>query len=343
MLKTTMLPHSRVATLKPIIVILGPTAIGKTRVSIDVAKALDTDILTADSRQVYRGMDIGTDKPTLPERQGVSHQLIDLADPDQHFTTGDYRRHAITAIEKIHNNGQIPLIAGGTGLYIQALLHGLWPGPPANWDLRKALDTQAQEKGSAYVHQQLSRVDPVLAKRVHPNDYVKIQRGLEVYQALGMPLSQVHQRHNFQETPYHALVIGLNMKRELLYQRIESRVELEIEKGLIQETQQLLDRGYHRTLSSMTSLGYRQMAGFLAGDYSYEEAVRLLKRDTRHFAKRQITWFRRETSTQWLHVEEQESKEHIAKRILHCVDPFLSELMKKSTQSSEPMVSFVNS
>ena len=343
MVKTRMLSVPLIQEFKPVVVIMGPTAIGKSRIAIEVARALGTEILTADSRQVYRGMDIGTDKPTMLERQGVPHQLIDLVDPDQHFNVGDYRHYAVSAIEKLHQQGQIPLIAGGTGLYIQTLLHGLWSGPPANWDLRKQLDIQAQEKGSAYIHQQLSRVDPMLAKHVHPNDYVKIQRGLEVYQALGIPLSEVHQRHGFQESPYHALVIGLSMERDRLYQRIESRVELEIEKGLIQETQQLLDQGFDRDLSSMKSLGYRQMSGFIAGDYTYDEAVRILKRDTRHFAKRQITWFRRESSTEWLHIENQEPSTHVAERIHHHVNTFLSELNDRHPQPSKDVLSLANS
>ncbi len=330
-------------SVKPIIVLLGPTAIGKSRIAIEVAKVLGTEILTADSRQVYRGMDIGTDKPTMAEQQGVPHQLIDLVDPDQHFTVGDYRQHATTAIENVHKQRQIPLIAGGTGLYIQALLHGLWAGPPANWELRKQLEGQAQEKGSPYVHQQLTLVDPVLAQHVHPNDFVKIQRGLEVYHALGIPLSEAHQRHSLQESPYHALVIGLNMERDCLYQRIDSRVKLEIEKGLIPETQQLLEQGYHRSLSSMTSLGYRQMAGFLSGEYSYDEAVRLLMRDTRHFAKRQITWFRKETSTQWIQIEKGESTAHVTEKALQHVHAFTSNLETRSSYNSKPMLSLANS
>ncbi len=343
MLQTTMLPQSVLIETKPVIVLVGPTAIGKSRIAIEVAKALGTEILTADSRQVFRGMDIGTDKPTLMERQGIPHQLIDLVEPDQHFTVGDYRQHATTAIDKVHKQGQIPLIAGGTGLYIRALLHGLWEGPPANWEFRKHLSLQVQEKGSAYVHQQLSRVDPVLAQHVHPNDYVKIQRGLEVYQALGIPLSEVHRTHSFQETPYQSLVIGLTMDREHLYRRIESRVELEIDKGLIQETERLLDQGFPRSLSSMTSLGYRQIAGFLAGEYSYDEAICLLKRDTRHFAKRQLTWFRREPTTQWLQVEQEEAATHVSERILHYLDTFVARLQEGGSHSSHPVASLTNS
>ncbi|GJL56374.1 MAG: tRNA dimethylallyltransferase [Nitrospirales bacterium] len=314
------------STSSPVIVLTGPTAIGKSRIAIEVATALETEILTADSRQVYRGMDIGTDKPTMTERQGVPHQMLDLVNPDEHFTVGDYRQLATATIDRLHQQGKVPLIAGGTGLYIRALLHGLWSGPAANWELRKQLDSEAQEKGVAYVHQRLSRVDPELAKRLHPNDYVKVQRGLEVYHALGVPLSEAHHRHGFQDTPYHALIIGLNMERECLYQRINARVELEIEKGLIQETRQLLDQGFHRDLSSMKSLGYRQIAAFIAGDCAYEEAVRILKRDTRHFAKRQMTWFRKEPNITWIQREKQEFPRDIADRVLEHVHTFLSTL-----------------
>ncbi|WP_447969585.1 tRNA (adenosine(37)-N6)-dimethylallyltransferase MiaA [Nitrospira sp. M1] len=327
---------------KPVIALIGPTAIGKSRIAIEVAKALETEILTADSRQVYRGMDIGTDKPTMTERQGVPHQLIDLVNPDEHFNVGEYRDHAASSIKQLHQQGKIPLIAGGTGLYIRALLHGLWSGPAANWDLRKQLDCEAHEKGVAYVHQQLSLVDPELAKRLHPNDYVKVQRGLEVYHALGVPLSEAHHRHGFQEAPYHALIIGLNMERECLYQRIDARVELEIAKGLIQETQQLLDQGFHRELSSMKSLGYRQMAAFIDGDCPYDEAVCTLKRDTRHFAKRQLTWFRKEPNVTWLDLQKYESPTHIADRILGHVHSFLSTLNHGEAYNSTHMASSAN-
>ena len=338
-----MVSDSSIRPVEPVIVLMGPTAIGKSRVAIEIAKELETEILTADSRQVYRGMDIGTDKPTLQERQGIPHRLIDLVNPDQHFSVGDYRQHARHMIEGLHKHGKIPLVAGGTGLYIRTLLHGLWTGPPANWDLRKQLDLQAREKGAAYVHRQLSQVDPALARRLHPNDYVKVQRGLEVYHALGIPLSDAHQQHNFQEAPYHALVIGLRMEREHLYQRIDDRVEREIEKGLIDETQRLLAEGYHRHLSSMTSLGYKQMAGYLMGEYSYEEAVRILKRDTRHFAKRQITWFRKEPSVQWLNVAAHESATDVASRALEVIQGFLTHLHDNAPQNLEAVPSHTHS
>ena len=312
--------------LKPVLVLLGPTAIGKSRVAIDVAKEMNTEILTADSRQVYRGMDIGTDKPTITERQGVPHHLIDLVDPDQPFNVGDFRRYAVKEIDRLHLQGKVPLIAGGTGLYIRALLRGLWSGPAADWTFRDRLTREAKEKGDTFLYQELMKVDPVLAQQLHPRDHVKIQRGLEVFHLLGTPLSQAHQRHGFQEVPYQSLVIGLTTEREHLYKRIEARVELEIAKGLVQETQQLMDRGFSRTLRSMTSLGYRQFSGFLAGEYSYNEAVLLLKRDTRHFAKRQMTWFRKEPCIYWVHVDEADSTDQVADRVLFRFREFLSTL-----------------
>ncbi len=307
----------------PLVAIVGPTAIGKSRIGVEIAKVLHTEILTADSCQVYQGMDIGTDKPTSAERQGVPHRLIDLVAPDQAFNIGDFRRHALQDISRLHNQGLLPLVVGGTGLYIRGLLRGLCPGPPANWPIRQALTQEAKEQGWPFLFQKLQHVDPELAQRLHPNDQPKLLRGLEVYHTLGIPLSKVQQQHQFQESPYPFLLIGLSMERQTLYHRIETRVELEIEKGLVKETQQLMEQGYSRTLGSMKGLGYRQFSGYLAGEYSYEEAVRLLKRDTRHFAKRQMTWFRKEPAIQWLTVEESAAPESTANQILTMIDKFL--------------------
>jgi tRNA dimethylallyltransferase len=323
-----------ITALKPVVVLVGPTAIGKSQVAIEMAKEMGTEVLTADSRQVYRGMDIGTDKPTIAERQGIPHQLIDLVDPDQLFNVGDFRRHAVQEIDRLHQQGKIPLIAGGTGLYIRAVLRGLWSGPAADWTFRNRLTQEAKEKGEWFLYQELKKVDPQLAQQLHPRDHVKIQRGLEVFHLLGTPLSQSHQRHGFQEIPYLPFMIGLTMERESLYKRIEARVELEIVKGLLQETQELLNRGFSRTLRSMTSLGYRQISGYLDGEYSYDEAVCLLKRDTRHFAKRQMTWFRKEPSIHWLHVDENESSRQAADRVLLRCHEFLSKL--KDSKSARP-------
>lgn len=320
-----------IQTHKPLVAIVGPTAIGKSRIGVEIAKALHTEVLTADSCQVYRGMDIGTDKPTIQERQGVPHQLIDLIAPDQSFNVGDFRRHALQEISRLHDKGLLPLVVGGTGLYIRGLLRGLCPGPPANWPIREALTQEAQEKGGAFLHKKLQQVDPELAQRLHPNDQPKVLRGLEVYQTLGIPLSKVQHQHQFQESPFPFLLIGLTMERQTLYRRIEARVDVEIEKGLVQETQGLMQQGYARHLGSMKGLGYRQFSGYLEGEYSYEEAVGLLKRDTRHFAKRQMTWFRKEPEIHWITLEESDIPTQAANRILTTIENFLCSLKSSQT------------
>jgi tRNA dimethylallyltransferase len=312
-----------ITTWKPVVAIVGPTAIGKSRIGIDVAKTFNTEILTADSRQVYRDMNIGTDKPTVAEQQGIPHRLIDLVDPDQSFNVGDFRHHATQEISRLHRQGLLPLVIGGTGLYIRAILRGLCSGPPANWAVRNELAQEAKTKGPTFLHEKLQEVDPDLARRLHPHDQPKIQRALEVYRILGIPLSVVHQQHRFDDAPYPSLLIGLSMDRQALYRRIETRVEWEIHKGLVQETQDLMERGYHRELGSMKGLGYRQFAGYLAGEYSYEEAVRLLKRDTRHFAKRQMTWFQKEPGIHWIPLKESDIPERAATKIADHIHIFL--------------------
>lgn len=313
-----------ISAWKPVVAIVGPTAIGKSRIGIEVAKILNTEILTADSRQVYRGMDIGTDKPSLAEQQNIPHRLIDLVDPDQSFNAGDFRRHAIQDIARLHRLGLLPLVIGGTGLYIRALLRGLCPGPPADWLIRSELAQEAKIQGPAFLYEKLQQVDPELAQRLHPNDQPKIQRALEVFRILGTPLSVIQRQHRFDEVPYPYLLIGLTMGRQTLYQRIETRVDWEIHKGLVEETQSLMNQGFSRELGSMKGLGYRQFSGFLAGDYSYEEAVRLLKRDTRHFAKRQMTWFQKESEIQWMTLEESDIPDRAAAKIVDHIYQFLS-------------------
>ena len=305
--------------------IVGPTAVGKSRVGILLAKALGTEVLTADSRQVFRGMDIGMDKPTVAERQGVPHRLIDLVEPDQPFNVGLYRRHALEEIARLHGAGKLPLLVGGTGLYVRALLRGLWDGPAADWVLRGKLEAEALDQGIGALYEELSRVDPASAQRLHPHDQVKIIRALDVYRVSGRPLSDAIHEHAFGESPFSSLVIGLTRERESLYRRVDARVDEQLAKGLLEETRRLSAKGYDRQLGSMKGLGYRQMAGYLAGEYSYEEAVRLLKRDTRHFAKRQLTWFRKEPGLIWLRIEERDTFEDVTARIVELVRRFLAD------------------
>ncbi len=300
----------------PVVFIVGPTAVGKSRVAISVAKALGTDILTADSTQVYRGMDIGTDKPRLDERDGVPHRLIDLVDPDEPFNVGLYRRAALGEIARLQAEGRVPLVVGGTGLYVRALAYGLWEGPPADWGLRRELLKDEAAHGEGHLWHKLQQVDPALAGALHARDRNKIVRALEVAIRTGVPLSEWHRRHRFTERPFRSIMIGLTMDRAALYRRIDARVLREIEDGLLEETRELLARGYDETLGSMKALGYRQMTGYVKGRYEWDEAVRRLQRDTRHFAKRQLTWFRSDPSVHWLTIEEDELVEQIAKRVM---------------------------
>jgi tRNA dimethylallyltransferase len=311
---------------KPVVVIVGPTAVGKSRVAVEVAKAFETEVLTADSRQVYRGMDVGTDKPSLQERQAVPHRLIDLVDPDEQFNAGLYRRQAVDEIERLYRDCRLPLVVGGTGLYIRTLLKGLCDAPPADQIVRAALRQEAKDQGHDRLYARLVDVDPVAAARLHPRDESKVIRALEVYQLSGRRMSEFQEKHGFAERPFSALVVGLNRDRDVLYRRIEERIDWQLAHGLIEETQQLLAQGCQRDSAAMKGLGYRQVAEHLAGEYDVAEMVRRFKRDTRHFSKRQMTWFRKEPGIQWLTIEESESVQHTAARVIGQVDRFLATL-----------------
>jgi tRNA dimethylallyltransferase len=313
-------------TMKPVVVIVGPTAVGKSRVAVEVAKVFETEVLTADSRQVYRGMDVGTDKPAIEERQGIPHQLIDLVDPDGSFNAGLYRRQAIDEIERLYRDHRLPLVVGGTGLYIRTLLRGLCDAPPADPVVRAALKREAEDQGHDRLYARLVDVDPVTASRLHPRDESKVIRALEVYQLSGRRMSEFQQEHGFSERPFSALTIGLNRERDALYRRIEERIDWQLAHGLTEETKRLLEQGYQRESAAMKGLGYRQVAEHLAGEYDAAEMVRRFKRDTRRFSKRQMTWFRKEPGLQWLTIEESESVQRTAARVIEQVDRFLTTL-----------------
>jgi tRNA dimethylallyltransferase len=308
---------------KPLVVILGPTAVGKTRVGMEIAKRLDTDILTADSRQVYRGMNVGTDKPPPAARQGVGHHLIDLVEPDEPFNAGLFRGHAAELIEALYDRRKIPLVVGGTGLYMRILLQGLCEAPPSDPGVRAQLYAEAREQGQERLYARLAANDPVGAAKLHPRDTSKIIRALEVQELSGVPLSSFQAGHGFGDRPYSALVIGLNREKEDLYRRIEERIDWQLANGLLEETRHLLNQGYRRDAPSMTGLGYRHVAAFLAGELERAEMIRLFKRDTRRFAKRQMTWFRRESQTNWLMIGESESLEQTVGRAMQLIAPFL--------------------
>jgi len=285
-----------------LVVILGPTAVGKTAVGLRVAEQIDAEIISADSAAVYRGMDIGTAKPTAEERARVRFHLIDVADPDEPFTAAKFRELALEAMRDIQARGKRVLIVGGTGLYLRVLLHGfsLAP-PPRDPTIRKRLQQEASEQGLLALYARLQQVDPRAAARIHPNDAVRIMRALEVYEMTGKPLSEWQRRA---ESELPALKFGLTLPRPLLYQRINARVDQMMAQGFLQEVQNLLSRGYNKDLPALKGLGYRHLIAYLMGEMGLEEAVALWKRDTRRFAKRQMTWFRREPGVQWLDASE---------------------------------------
>lgn len=287
---------------KPILIIAGPTAVGKTDASIQLAQELGAEIVSADSMQIYRGMDIGTAKPTPEQRKLVYHHLIDVVAPDQPYSAGDYLRDARAAIDGILASGGIPIVVGGTGLYIRALMKGLFHGPPADLDLRERLLQREAEGGTGALYTDLVKVDSEAAVKIHPNDLRRTVRALEVFYLRDRKLSDFQREHSFQDRPYRFRLIFLVRSRSELYARIEKRVDQMIMAGLEDEVRTLRERGYSEGLSSMQGLGYKHFLDCFLGKTSREEVEALLKRDTRRFAKRQFTWFRREPESVWVDV-----------------------------------------
>jgi tRNA dimethylallyltransferase len=282
-----------------VIVICGPTGIGKTAVGIELAGKFGGEIISADSMQIYRHMDIGTAKPTPEELAQVTHHMIDIVDPDEDYDAVQYSKQARSRIAEIVNRGLIPFVVGGTGLYLKALLHGLFQSKPVDPQIRTRLNQEAEENGSGFLFERLKKIDPAAADRIHPNDSYRIIRALETIESSGKTISEHHQNHGFAECPFAALKIGLQMDRQNLYTRIDNRVDLMIEAGLVEEVTKLLEMGYTAELKSMQSIGYRHVVGFLEGDLPADEYVRTLKRDTRRFAKRQFTWFGADPQIKW--------------------------------------------
>jgi len=282
-----------------VVILLGPTGVGKSKLAIEFAEELGGEIVSADSMQVYRNMDIGTAKPTLEEQKRVRHHMIDLVDPDQSFHAALYRTLGRKAIDELYQSRKPIWVVGGTGLYIKALTQGLFTSPNIDPIVRKRLKKEAEEKGKNFLYERLKRVDPKTASRLHPHDLFRTIRALEVFDSTGIPISFYREQHRYGERPYVTLKIGLEMSRERLYQRIDQRVDEMIEKGLLQEVKDLMEMGYGPELKPMQSLGYKQMVQFLSKKIGWAEALRQMKRDTRHYAKRQWTWFKTDSGVQW--------------------------------------------
>lgn len=286
---------------RPLIILTGPTAVGKTKASIGLAKALNGEIISADSMQVYKYMDIGSAKIRPKEMQGVKHYLIDELEPDEEFHVVRFQQMAKEAIEAIYAKGKIPIVVGGTGFYIQALLYDI-DFTESNEDsaYRQELEQLASEKGAEHLHDMLRKVDPVSADAIHANNVKRVIRALEFYQQTGEKISEHNEQERAKESPYDFCYFVLNDDREKLYERINLRIDQMLEEGLVEEVQSLKDKGYTRDMVSMQGLGYKEILDSLNGECTLEEAVYILKRDTRHFAKRQLTWFRRERDVIWI-------------------------------------------
>lgn len=293
---------------KPLIILTGPTAVGKTSLSIQLAKAVNGEIISADSMQVYRHMDIGSAKVTPEEMEGVTHHLIDILEPWDEFNVVVFQQKAKAAMEEIYKRGHVPVVAGGTGFYIQALLYDIdFKENEEGNQIRMELEALAEEKGNEYLHQQLQAVDPESAKAIHANNRKRVIRALEYYRQTGEKISSHNEAERQKESPYDFLYYVLNTERAALYQRIDRRVDNMLADGLVEEVQKLKDMGCSRSMVSMQGLGYKEILDYLDGTISLEEAVYILKRDTRHFAKRQLTWFRRERDVRWLNLPDFEN------------------------------------
>ena len=302
-----------------LIFILGPTAVGKTEISIIGAQQLNAEIISLDSRQLYRHMDIGTAKPTSEERRQVPHHLIDFVEPDQSFTVADYQKLADQKVEEIWKRGKQPMFVGGSGLYFRAVLDGLFEGPTADPELRAKLRQDARKFGKEKLHQKLAKIDPKTAENVHPNDLVRVIRAIEVYEKTGEPISKLQRQWDEEPPRYDFVAVGLNRSRELLYQRIDQRVDEMIKRGLIEEVKKLLEL-YPRDCRAMQSFGYKEIASYLNGEIGLQEAIELTCQRTRHFAKRQLTWFRNDGRIRWLDVNQFQNANEAAEELIRKIN-----------------------
>ena len=303
--------------MKPkIVVILGPTAVGKSELALELAGQLNGEIVNADSQQVYRFMDIGTGKPTMAERERVRHHLIDVVKPDQEFNAAMFRHLASEVIHQIHARKRNPMVCGGTGLYLRALTRGLFEGPAQDVIFRSELEKEIAQSGLGSVYRRLAEIDPTVTSTIHPNDRSRTVRALEVYQLTGKPISQWQNEHRFQEDSFAVLKVGLTLDRAELYERINRRSAAMIQAGLLDEVRSLVARGYSLDLKPLGSVGYAQMGKVIRGALAIDAALEEMQQQTRHLAKRQLTWFRGDKDVRWFHPKQISEILEISKEFL---------------------------
>lgn len=290
---------------KKLVVLTGPTAVGKTKLSIELAKRIGGEIISADSAQVYKHMDIGSAKIRPEEMEGIPHYLVDELEPSEEFNVVVFQQKTKQYMQEIYEWGHIPILVGGTGFYIQAVLYDInFSVDDDNHQIREELESLAKEKGAEFMHEELRKVDPVSADAIHANNVKRVIRALEYYKLTGQKISEHNEEQRKNESPYDFSYFVLNDHRDLLYERIDKRVDEMVTEGLIEEVKHLKELGYDRSYVSMQALGYKEIFSFLDGEISLDDAVYIIKRDTRHFAKRQITWFKREKEVIWVNKPE---------------------------------------
>jgi tRNA dimethylallyltransferase len=296
-----------VEDLPKLIVISGPTCSGKSMLAVELAQLLGGEIINADSMQVYRWMDIGTSKLTVSERKGIPHHLIDIVNPDQEFNASLFMVHTIPIIEDLHSKRIPTILAGGTGLYIKTLTGGLFKCPPSDQELRRNLWNECEKRGPSFLHERLSRLDIEAANNIHPMDKMRVIRALEIIHLTGSPLSGLVKKHGFSDRKFLTLKFCINIDREILYKKINKRTIAMIDSGLINEVKGLLDMGYDPELKPMQAIGYRHIVGYLKGRWSLDETIKLIQRDTRRYAKRQLTWFKADLDTIWINPDDRQA------------------------------------
>ena len=291
---------------QPLIILTGPTAVGKTELSIKLAKAVGGEIISADSMQIYKYMDIGTAKIRTEEMQGIKHYLVDELEPDEEFNVTVFQKKAKEAMQEIYEKGKIPILVGGTGFYIQSVLYDITftENEDDDTEYRKELYGIAQEHGADYLHDMLKKVDPAAAEAIHANNVKRVARALEYFHQTGECISKHNETESQTESPYNAVYFVLNNDRKILYERIDKRVDKMFDEGLVSEVEHLKEMGYNKELVSMQGIGYKEILAYLDGEYDEERAKYIIKRDTRHFAKRQLTWFKREKEVVWVNYQD---------------------------------------
>lgn len=287
-----------------VIVLIGPTAVGKTKIAVELAKKIDGEIVSADSMQIYKHMDIGTAKASLEDMEGIRHYMLDVIEPDQEFSVAKYKEMAVECIEEVIRKRKVPILVGGTGLYINSIVDNVeFSETITDWGYREELEEKAEREGVEVLHKELEKIDPEAAQKIHTNDLKRIIRALEVYKFTGKPISYHQQISRDIPSKFNFIMIGLTMERGELYKRIDRRVDQMIEKGLNEEVKKLLDRGISIRSTAMQGLGYKEMVEYLTLTKSLEEVLEIIKRDSRRYAKRQLTWFRRDKRIYWLDAE----------------------------------------